>query len=104
MLSAREQDLLKGMIKSQMTECWRPPGTAGGTEAPVVTVRWFMKVDGTLNGEPQVISAPPSTAGQVYAEAAVRAVKSCQPLRLPPDKYEGGWKQIDWTFDPREML
>jgi colicin import membrane protein len=26
------------------------------------------------------------------------------PFHLPPDKYEGGWKSIDWTFDPREML
>ena len=47
---------------------------------------------------------PSSTAGQVYAEAALRAVKTCAPFRLPPDKYEGGWKYVDWTFDPREML
>jgi colicin import membrane protein len=28
----------------------------------------------------------------------------CSPFHLPPDKYEGGWKFIDWTFDPRQML
>lgn len=29
-LSAREQDLLKGMIKARLAECWRLPG--GGEE------------------------------------------------------------------------
>lgn len=103
-LSAREQDLLKGMLKSQLNGCWRPPGTGGGSEVPVVELRWELNADGTLAGEPRVTSAPSTTAGQVYAEAALRAVRMCAPFRLPPDKYEGGWRFIDWTFDPREML
>jgi len=102
-LSAREQDLLKGMLKSQLNGCWRPPGTGGGEEVPVVELHWEMNPDGTLAGEPRVTSAPPTTAGQVYAEAALRAVKMCSPFRLPPDKY-GAWRIIDWTFDPRQML
>ncbi len=41
---------------------------------------------------------------QIAAEAAVRAVKTCAPFNLPPDKY-AGWKFIDeWKFDPREMM
>jgi colicin import membrane protein len=103
-LSAREQDLLKGMLKSQLNGCWRPPGTGGGSDVPVVTLHWDMNPDGSIAGEPRVISAPSTTAGQVYTEAALRAVKMCAPFRLPPDKFEGGWKSIDWTFDPREML
>jgi colicin import membrane protein len=103
-LSAREQDLLKGMLKQQLNACWRPPGTGGGEEVPVVGLHWELNPDGSLAGEPRVESAPNTTAGQVYAEAALRAVRMCSPFRLPPDKYEGGWKYIDWTFDPRQML
>jgi colicin import membrane protein len=103
-LSAREQDLLKGMLKQQLNGCWRPPGTGGGEEVPVVVLHWELNADGTLAGEPQVTSAPNTTAGQVYSEAALRAVRMCSPFHLPPDKYEGGWKIIDWTFDPRQML
>lgn len=103
-LSAREQDLLKGMLKQQLNGCWRPPGTGGGEEVPVVELHWELNPDGTLVGEPRVTSAPSTTAGQVYAEAALRAVRMCSPFHLPPDKYEGGWKYIDWTFDPRQML
>ena len=92
------------MLKSQHNGCWRPPGTGGGSEVPVVELHWELNADGTLAGEPRVTSAPPTTAGQVYAEAALRAVRMCSPFRLPPDKYEGGWRYIEWTFDPREML
>jgi colicin import membrane protein len=103
-LSAREQDLLKGMLKQQLNGCWRPPGTGGGEEVPVVVLHWELNPDGSLVGEPQVTNAPNTTAGQVYSEAALRAVRMCSPFHLPPDKYEGGWKTIDWTFDPRQML
>ena len=103
-LSLREQDLLKGLLKQQLNGCWRPPGTGGGEEVPVVELHWELNPDGSLRGEPRVTSAPSSTAGQVYSEAALRAVRSCAPFHLPPDKYQGGWQYIDWVFDPREML
>ena len=102
-LSAREQDLLKRMLKSQLNGCWRLP-TGGGQEVPVVELHWELDQDGTLVGEPRVMSAPNTTAGQVYAEVALRAVRLCAPFHLPADKYNGGWKYIDWTFDPRQMF
>lgn len=102
-LSAREQDLLAGMIKSRLAQCWRLPGAGGGDEVPVVELSWRLKPDGTLDGDPSVRSAPSGVSGQVAAETAVRAVKACQPYLLPPDKYEA-WKDIIWVFDPREML
>lgn len=102
-LSAREQDLLKGMIKSQLAACWRLPGAGGGEDTPVVTLRWRMKPDGSLDGDPAVQSAPGDSAGQVAAEAALRAVRGCQPFRLPAEQYDG-WKDVIWVFDPRQML
>ena len=102
-LSAREQDLLKGMIKGQLAQCWRLPGAGGGTEIPAVTLRWRLAPDGSLDGEPGVKNAPNDTLGSAAAEAALRAVRGCQPFRLPPESYES-WKDIEWVFDPRQML
>ena len=102
-LSAREQDLLKGLIKRQLEQCWRLPGAGGGTEIPAVTLRWQLAPDGSLQGEPTVKSAPHDTLGNAAAESALRAVRGCQPFQLPPDSYEG-WKDIEWVFDPRQML
>jgi len=51
-------------------------------------------------GSPEVID-PPSSSWEVSpaAESAVRAVRACQPFRLPPDKYHL-WKEIVFNFDP----
>ena len=102
-LSAREQDLLKGLIKGQLAQCWRLPGGGGGTEIPVVELSWKLRPDGSLDGEPAVKSAPNDTLGAAASEAALRAVRGCQPFHLPAESYEA-WRAIDWTFDPRQML
>ena len=44
-----------------------------------------------------------SALGNAAAESALRAVRGCQPFHLPPESYEG-WRDIEWVFDPRQML
>ena len=102
-LTAREEDLLKGRINSQLRECWRLPGGGGGSSIPVVTVKWNLNRDGSLRGTPKVVGHSSSPAFRVAAENAVRAVVQCAPYRLPRDKYEA-WRSITWDFDPRAML
>jgi colicin import membrane protein len=102
-LSVREQDLLKSQISQQLRGCWKLPGGGGGIETMVVTVRWKLRPDGSLDGEPALEGHQSSPVYQIAAEAAVRAVKMCSPFTLPPDRY-WAWKSIIWDFDPREML
>ena len=40
---------------------------------------------------------------KVLAESALRAVKLCQPLRVPTTGYER-WKDLQLNFDANEML
>ena len=40
---------------------------------------------------------------KVLAESALRAVRLCQPLRVPASGYER-WKELQLNFDAREML
>ena len=105
-LSAREQDLLKGMLKSQVSRCWSLPGAGGGTETPIVKMRWQLNRDGTLKGEPSVVQVPPGTPGEVAKEAALRAIKNCQPYQFPAESYDGqsGWNDVSLTFDPSQMF
>ena len=103
-LSVRDQDLLRGQISSQIRGCWKLPGGGGGIETTVVTLSWHLRADGSLDGEPQVMHPQSGAIYQIAAEAAVRAVKTCSPFNLPPDKYSA-WKFIEeWDFDPREMM
>jgi colicin import membrane protein len=102
-LSVREQDLLRGLIVAQLRNCWKLPGGGGGIETMVVTIKWHLRPDGSLDGEPAIVEPQSGPVYQIAAEAAIRAVKTCQPFNLPADKYLA-WKTIIWDFDPREML
>lgn len=102
-LTAREEDMLKGMIKTALAKCWRVPGGGGVGETPVVTVKWQLRPDGTLSGEPKVVDRIASPAAQAAADAAIRAVIVCAPFSLPADKYSA-WREITWEFDPRSVL
>ncbi len=102
-LSAREADLLKSQLAGQLRQCWHLPGGGGGIETTVVTLKWRLKPDGSLDGLPQVVRPQSGPVFQIAAEAAVRAVTRCAPFSLPPDKY-AVWQSVEWNFDPREMM
>ncbi len=102
-LSAREADLLKSQLSGQLKRCWHLPGGGGGIETTVVTLKWRLKPDGSLDGLPQVVEPQSGPVFQIAAEAAVRAVTRCAPFDLPQDKY-AVWKSVEWNFDPREMM
>ena len=40
---------------------------------------------------------------KVLAESALRAVRLCQPLKVPPTGYDN-WKDLQLNFNPTEML
>ena len=40
---------------------------------------------------------------KVLAESALRAIRICQPLRVPPTGYDK-WKDLQLNFDANEML
>ena len=102
-LSAREQDLLAGMLKSQLQRCAKMPGGGGGIDTPVVTVQWRVRQDGTLDGEPVVQNPQNTPLFKIAAEASVNAVRNCSPLSLPADKY-ASWSNITWDFDWPKIL
>lgn len=102
-LTAREADLLKGQISAQLRNCWRLPGGGGGIEAIVVTLKWRLREDGSLDGYPEVQNGRSDPVFQAAARAAVAAVTDCSPFNLPRDRYTA-WRTIIWDFDPRHML
>ncbi len=102
-LSVTEQALLKGLLDSQIAPCWRYPGAGGGDSETTVSLAWRMRQDGSLASEPTVVVPASGPVAQLVTEAAIRAVKGCQPYNLPPDLYETGWREIrDWKFKPPE--
>jgi colicin import membrane protein len=63
-----------------------------------------LKPDGTLAAPPRVLNSGQSAMFMAARESAVRAVFRGQPFdMLRPEHYEQ-WKDIEITFDPRDMI
>lgn len=95
---AREEDLLKSKIQTALRSCWRvqQPGL------PTVTVGWKLKTDGTLDGEPKVVTPVRTPEDAIAARAAIAAVTRCVPFDLPKQNY-ASWRDIEWDFNPSQM-
>ncbi len=98
-ISTSEIAMLNGIIGARLKMCWSIPSGGGGSDTPVVTLRWNMKLDGSLDGEPRVEQPRGDTLFRIAAEAAIRAVQECSPFPLPRDKYVH-WKTVIREFDP----
>jgi hypothetical protein len=91
-------------VKHQIERCWTPH--VGTGVLPPVTVRFRLKRDGTLVRDPVVLPVNPgdlqNAQFQLAAKSAMRAVRTCTPLRLPAERYNV-WEDIEMVFDPREV-
>jgi len=102
-LSLSEEDALK----AQIFGCWSIPLGLPYNENLLVRIKLKLKPDGTVSKTEILDHARMNKPGQgfykVLAESALRAVKLCQPLRVPTTGYER-WKELQLNFDAREML
>jgi outer membrane biosynthesis protein TonB len=99
-LSQNELDALR----ARLTQLWNPPAGAQNPEEIVVTIRFRLKPDGTVDGGPQVVTSGRSMLFMVSRDRAVQAVLRGQPFNmLRPENYEA-WKDLEVTFDPRDMI
>ncbi|MCJ2186632.1 TonB C-terminal domain-containing protein [Novosphingobium beihaiensis] len=98
----RQVSALAAAINRQLKPYWQAPQGADA-DLLVTRVRFRLNPDGSLKGEPQVLSTSGQTAAnkaqvQRHQEQAVRAVKLAAPFDLPEDLYQG-WKVITTNFD-----
>ena len=102
-LSLSEEDALK----AQIFGCWSIPLGLPYNENLLVRIKLQLNPDGTVSQSEILDHARMNKPGQgfykVLAESALRAIKLCQPLRVPSTGYEK-WKELQLNFDAREML
>ena len=102
-LSLSEEDALK----AQIFGCWSIPLGLPYNENLLVRIKLKLEPDGTIVKSEILDHARMNKPGQgfykVLAESALRAIKLCQPLRVPTTGYER-WKDLQLNFDAREML
>ena len=102
-LTLNEEDALK----AQIFGCWSIPLGLPYNENLLVRIKLELNPDGSVSKSEILDHARMNRPGQrfykVLAESALRAVKLCQPLRVPTTGYER-WKELQLNFDAREML
>ena len=102
-LTLSEEDALK----AQIFGCWSIPLGLPYNEDLLVRIKLKLEPDGSVANTEILDHARMNKPGQgfykVLAESALRAVKLCQPLRVPTTGYER-WKELQLNFDARDML
>ena len=94
-------------LKAQIFGCWSLPLGLPYHKNLLVRIKLRLKQDGTVLRSEILDHARMNQPGQgfykVLAESALRAIRICQPLRVPPTGYEK-WKDLQLNFDANEML
>jgi hypothetical protein len=102
-LTLSEEDALR----AQIFGCWSVPLGLPYDENLLVRIKLKLKPDGSVIKSEILDHARMNKPGQsfykVLAESALRAIRLCQPLRVPATGYER-WKDLQLNFDAREML
>jgi colicin import membrane protein len=98
-------DQLDGLLREQYKRCWSFAGL-GGQQKYIPEIHVQYTLDGSLVGQPVLLNPPSDPNLRALADSAMRAVRRCDPLRIPSQYqlYYDQWKGRIVRFDPDEML
>ena len=102
-LTLSEEDALR----AQIFGCWSVPLGLPYDDNLLVRIKLELKKDGTIMKseilDHERMNKPGQKFYKILAESALRAVRLCQPLKVPPTGYDK-WKNLQLNFNPAEML
>ena len=91
-------------LRARIQQCWNPPAGLAEARDLVVVVRIRFNTDGSLSADPTLSNSGSHPTFQVAAESALRAVRRCAPYSFMPIAKYDVWKDVEVTFDPRDMF
>jgi hypothetical protein len=102
-MSVSMASALDAWLTESYLNCWTPPPTMPEGDVYVAQIKVVFSADGSLSARPVLINPPTDPAWRAHAESAMRAVKKCDPLHVPPQyaPYFDQWKVETIHFDPR---
>lgn len=99
-LSQSELDALRARLMG----LWNPPVGIKNPQDYVIRIRIRLGRDGRLTMPPQLLSTGHDAIYQAAAASALRAVFQSQPFDMLKPEHYSVWKDIEVTFDPRDMF
>jgi hypothetical protein len=100
-MSAALETALDSWLIVTYRQCWKAPAAPSEGEPYFPKIRVAFKSDGALRAAPRLVNPPSDPAWRPQAEAALRAVKTCDPLHVPEKyaPYYQQWKTKTVYFD-----
>jgi hypothetical protein len=90
-------------FREHLRGCAILPESIASSDKVRIVLRVAFKADGTLAASPSLIEGTASTKGPALMQAAIKALRRCQPYTmLPSDKYKE-WKVLDLSFTPQDL-
>jgi colicin import membrane protein len=91
-------------LRARLMGLWNPPVGIQDPNELIVNVTVKLLPNGRLAGPPFARVNGRSVAAMASRDSAVRAVLTGQPFdMLRPEHYDS-WKEIELTFDPKDMF
>ena len=92
---------LRDALSQKLNGCWRFPSGAKGVETMRTTVRIWLRPDGTLSRQPELLDGKIGNDAffNTFLEEARRAVIRCEPYEEAKDFIAAGNAYIDFSFD-----
>jgi colicin import membrane protein len=91
-------------LRARIQQCWNPPAGLADARDLIVVIRIRFNPDGSLSSDPTLSNSGSHPTFQVAAESALRAVRRCAPYSFMPVAKYDVWKDVEVTFDPRDMF
>jgi hypothetical protein len=90
-------------FRTHLQRCWKLPPDVTHPDKLHAVLRIALDPRGALVREPLLVSASASADGPKLVQAAMRALRHCQPFSfLPADRYDE-WKLLDLSFSPHGL-
>jgi len=94
-------------LKAQIFNCWSVPIGLSYSNDLVVKVKLDLNPDGTIKKLKMLdyvkMNSPGNESFRVLAESVRRAIRLCEPLKLPTNGYVR-WKELILNFDARDII
>ncbi len=102
-MSPSMADAFDSMLRERYKQCWN---YLSFSDAPryVAKIHVTFRPDGSLAGAPVLTNPPSDPAARSLADSALRAVRSCDPLRIPAQfaPFYDQWKDSTVAFNPQD--
>lgn len=91
-------------LRARLMSLWNPPAGARNVEELIVHVHIKLTPNGKLAEPPRLLDSPTSNPlFQAARDSALRAIYRGQPFDMLPVAQYDIWKELDITFDPRDL-